>query len=267
MKYDLIIIFGGDGTINEVVNGISEYLSLKVFKILIIPIGSGNDFVKNFYSNIVLKKIELVFDKISLNKYQSIKTDLGKIVFNELHDTIYEKYFINAVGFGFDAFVAYYKNKLKFFSGLMAYLISIFFVLLNYTSFKVIFKSGSKSVEKESLLITVANGVSSGGGFYLTPDAEITDSFLDIGLVRYLNIINIFIKIPLVLFNKTKKLINDIQFYKINNVTLIFSKNVFCHIDGEMADLQPKSATISVLPSALEVIIIEEWNVSKKTIK
>ncbi len=257
LNYEILVIFGGDGTINEVVNGISSYFSSRNFKILVVPIGSGNDFVKNYFSKIVLNNIESIFDKISNNDYRLIKTDLGKIVINQFNNVKIEKYFINAAGFGFDAFVAYYKEKLKFLSGLPAYFVSLVFVLLNYSSFKVIFKFSSNLIEQESLLITVANGISSGGGFYLTPDANIQDNKLDVGLIRYLNIFNIFIKLPYVLFNKTKTLTKDIKFFGIKDIDLSFDKSVFCHIDGEITEEKIIAATIRVLPNVLEIIIIE----------
>lgn len=225
---------------------------------MVFPIGSGNDFVKNYCSNLSIDKIEPIFDKISRNNYRTIRADLGKLVVNQLENLKVEKYFINAVGFGFDAFVAFYKEKLKYFSGLTAYIVSVFFVLLNYYSFKVVFNVKSNKIEQESLLITIANGISSGGGFYLTPDAKIDDRLLDIGLVRYLRVLSIFIKIPLVLLNRTKKLVDDIKFFKVVDITLTFNKSVYCHIDGETVVFKINSATINNVPSSIDVIIIED---------
>src|SRR5690606_32385111 len=107
--YREFIIVGGDGTLNEVINGIFAQKDLDPIEITIgmIPVGTGNDWCRMF--------------GIPFNYHEAVKTilkgktfiqDVGKVYFLRQQQQ-YKRYFINIAGIGFDAVVAKKGNDLK----------------------------------------------------------------------------------------------------------------------------------------------------------
>lgn len=158
------IVCGGDGTVNEVVNGImkADVGDSAVFSI--IPTGSGNDFVKNN------------FEKKKTHKIDVIK--------------INDRYAINMINIGFDCDVVektqYYKQKHK---GSTAYILGVVDVLFKPfgKNFKIRYTTTEDEevcLEQECLLCAIANGAYCGGGFNFAPLSSATDGVLDVLIVK-----------------------------------------------------------------------------------
>lgn len=159
------IVCGGDGTINEVVNGIMESGANDRAYFSVAPTGSGNDFVRNFKN----EKKKHRIDVIRYNK----------------------RYAINMLNIGFDCSVvektSLYKNK-KLISGSMAYILGIGNVLLHKLGkdFKIqLVDENDKLIEYNDtcLLTAIANGSFCGGGFNALPLAELDDGLLDMLII------------------------------------------------------------------------------------
>lgn len=160
---------GGDGTLNEVLNGMVGSDS----ELAVIPAGSGNDFARTLYKDISFDNIlqELI--------YGEEKTiDVAKLN---------ERYYLNISSVGFDANVvnnARKYKKYKFISGPMAYAIGLINSLITFKSMKLKFEVDGKEINTEMYLIAVANGKCYGGGISIAPNAEIEDGFLDVYAIR-----------------------------------------------------------------------------------
>ena len=159
------IVCGGDGTINEVVNGIMDAKAADRAFFSVAPTGSGNDFVRNF-------KNEKKKNRIDLIKYNG-------------------KYAVNMINIGFDCNVvektASYKNK-KFISGSMAYILGVGNVLLHKLGkdFKITLwdeNNAEINYNNTCLLTAIANGCFCGGGFNALPLAKLDDGLLDMLIV------------------------------------------------------------------------------------
>lgn len=159
------IICGGDGTINEVVNGIMESGAVDRVYFSVAPTGSGNDFVRNF-------KNEKKKHRIDVIKYNG-------------------KYAINMLNIGFDCSVvektSLYKNK-KLISGSMAYILGIGNVLFHKlgNDFKIkLWDENDAEIEYNGscLLTAIANGCFCGGGFNALPLAKFDDGLLDMLII------------------------------------------------------------------------------------
>ena len=129
-----IIVAGGDGTLNEVVNAIFQQDTCASEEITVgtIPVGTGNDWIKTFgipndYKGAALK----------IKEGKSIVQDIGKITF-EQNEQKRTRYFLNMAGFGFDAQVTLYANQLKEkgSAGLRVYLLSLLKAFWRYKSQK-----------------------------------------------------------------------------------------------------------------------------------
>ena len=159
-------VYGGDGTVFRAVNslmksGFADRASLKI-----VPVGSGNDFVRSFEG----KKGEFPVDVMQFN----------------------DKYAINVVNVGFDCEVVRRAAKLKkkpLVSGKMAYMMGVMQELVTKKPIDAVitltYPDGSQEViEEKILLAAVCNGKWYGGGFQLAPASDTSDGLLDVEIVR-----------------------------------------------------------------------------------
>lgn len=215
-NYKKIIAVGGDGTVNEVLNGIIGGKA----SLGILPCGTGNDFAKTVYKT---SDIDKIID-ILINS-DSKKCDVGKCN---------DKYFINIASVGLDAEVAHkVQRSKKIFKGKFSYLFSLTSTLLNYKSIPFKITVDNISMEEPTLLTTVSNGKYYGGGIMPTPDANIFDGNFDICHIRKLN----KFKIPFILNKYIKgkhKNIKEVSFFKGKNITIESNKAFATNIDGEI---------------------------------
>ena len=161
---------GGDGTLNEVINGIIGYENASVS---VIPYGTGNDFVKNFESEINF------YDITRHIKSETQEVDLLNV--NGL-------YSVNLCNIGFDAKVAENMVKFKkfpFLNGQGAYTLSIFYSLIHkmYNTFDIMIDN-NELIHGDFLLCAIANGKSYGGGYIGAPLAEVNDGFIDLCIIK-----------------------------------------------------------------------------------
>ncbi len=186
----IIYACGGDGTINEVANGIIGTEAI----MSVIPAGTGNDFVKTLYSN---RDPGFIIGNI-LN-YKLKKIDSA---------TLDGRTFVNVSSLGFDTIVGDRAKRMvakaKFLGG-SAYFVAIFVCLFgkNYSRMKYRFDTvddqGNGIVcekEQDFVLAAIANGEYYGGLFHPCPMAEMSDGYIDICIVDRLSIPKILSMIP-----------------------------------------------------------------------
>lgn len=168
--YQNIVAIGGDGTANEVVNGIIKSGNLSKISFGIIPTGGGNDFCRNFdFSSNLAENISRLYN------YKRKKIDIGMLN---------NYYFLNVLGIGFDAEIANTAQKIKYLNGLPRYLLALFKQILKLKYYPLLIDVNDKRYSGEFLLLSIGNGRYSGGGFQLTPRAVPDDGLLDFCLVR-----------------------------------------------------------------------------------
>ncbi|MDT8717410.1 diacylglycerol kinase family lipid kinase [Clostridium sp. 19966] len=234
----IICSVGGDGTLNEVVNGMAGGKST----LAIIPTGSGNDFVRTIYPKYILKDL---FSKVICGDTKLV--DLIKIN---------EKYFLNIASVGLDADVAYNAIKFKknkFISGSMAYMLSVFKTLLNKRGTWVKLNiDGTQYDYKKLLLIAISNGKSYGGGIHITPQAEVDDGFADICMIENLRLLRIFRMMPK-LFRAQHLQVKEVKMYKAQEIEIEGRSEFKVNVDGEI--VSASNIKIQVIPKALKIII------------
>lgn len=247
-NFDTIVSVGGDGTLNEVVNGMSSGARQKL---AVLPIGSGNDFVKNIgISSNILENLSIIHNNNSI-----ISSDIGVIKFTT-DDNNEEKThkFINSLGIGFDAFVGHLNQNNKVLSGIMSYLYAVLKGLMNYKMISTELRISDEVISGDRLMVSIGNGVSSGGGFYLNPYAIINDGKLDISVFDSVTRRRLLWALPMALLNKLDK-IPEAKFYSTNNSIEIKLRNpYYIHCDGEIITDKLRSATITIRKNALKVI-------------
>ncbi|MEQ8470339.1 MAG: diacylglycerol kinase family lipid kinase [Marinoscillum sp.] len=230
--YTDLVIIGGDGTINEAVNGLKFDVPVSI-----IPNGTGNDFVK------MLNIGQSIEEQIQVIRNGKIKTiDLG--VCNG-------RKFANGVGIGFDGqIVADMQNKKSILRGPAKYYFYVLRILATYKTRKFRYNRDKSLRQKDLILLCVANGSTFGGSFKLTPDAELNDNMLDLceigqisGLHRFLNIHR--------LQNGSHKTLKAVNISQCRHITIDENPDLHAHIDGEYLGNPPFD--IRILPNALKI--------------
>ena len=234
-RYDVIVVVGGDGTLQETLNGM--YGSKAALGIL--PVGSGNDFVRAVSIPV---KLDESFALLLRNRRKAI--DLAKI-----NDRIYH----NGVGVGFDAWVVNTGNQVKRLRGNAIYLYAVLSTLKNFNPQALSIEFNGQSMEQDFFLTTIANGVSLGGGFYLTPDALVDDGMLDICLIENMPKAAV-IKNLLKVYSGRHKEDPRVHLFRAPNVHIRSEQGMAVHADGELISLNMNEINIEVLPKAVNLI-------------
>jgi len=235
-SFDVIVVVGGDGTVNEVLPG----MLFSQTPLGIIPGGSGNDLIKSLS---IPANMEKAVDVLLQGKTRSV--DVGKIN---------TRYFANNVGFGFDAAVnkaSYSINNAK--QGLRLYLCALFRTLGRYDPVRLKLFMDHSSIEQDLFLVSIGNGTTCGGGFRLTPHAKVDDGLLDVTIVRPLSIPTLLWHLPKV-FLGTFDRVSYATMLRTTKITIESIGTVPIHVDGESFAGDAGHYEIEVLPRALTII-------------
>jgi YegS/Rv2252/BmrU family lipid kinase len=244
---------GGDGTIFEVMNGVSKYKNAQMG---IIPIGTGNDFIKNFTNP------ELFLDVDA--QIQGTTHEIDLIKYND-------KYCANMINIGFDCEVVKKTGEIKrksFVSLSTAYNLSVFIELIKKPG--VTFSAsidGGEYKEYDLLLSTFANGKFCGGGYKSNPYATLRDGLLDYCLVsnisrpRFISLLGTYKSGNHVTNEKMKDIID---YGQCRTIDIIFDRLQAICIDGEIEECKElhletvKKAITICLPRGVDFIEEED---------
>jgi len=245
--FDVIIAAGGDGTVNEVVNG-WNFGEEKIFAVL--PMGSGNDFASNLN---LTKELNYNLDVITSDNPKIINSDVISVIFKE-DENWFEKLSINALGIGFDAYVAYLNQHNKKISGLLSYILAVIKALKNLQSIYFKLYIDSREVKGNFILTTIGNGKTSGGGFYLNPTAKIDDEILNVTTVKTVKKGKLLKELPKALVNKMDQ-VKEVDFYEGKSIRIAMDKPYFVHSDGEILGTRVTDLEIKLHEKKLKMII------------
>ena len=219
---NVIYSVGGDGTLNEVVNGIVGSKNM----LGVIPCGSGNDFYKT---------LEIMEDPLPL-------IDVGKVN---------NKYFINIVSIGIDAEVADNVSKMK---KIKIPTSQIYNASIVYTFFKYRFKNIDVEIDENNVrkgkctILTVCNGRVYGGGYKIAPEALLNDGYFDVYFVDKIR--KPFIpRIIAMLKNGTHESHKNVHKSKATKIKFKCRYDLICNVDGEI--IVDNKFNIKLLKSAL----------------
>jgi len=240
----IIVAVGGDGTVNEVSNGLIGGNAM----MSVIPIGSGNDFVKMFN---IPTDIEKAIDKIKNGTVRN--SDAGSIQIGSYDGSNLTRYFINGIGIGFDAAVAHQTTKFKHLRGISLYAFSVAVILFKYKTPELLLSMNGSSMNGQHFLIAIGNGKCAGGGFYLTPEAKIDDGLLDVCYIDNVTIPQVVKIFPSVMKGKHKKH-NQVHFERTDALSVVAQQEIMVHADGEVLATKARTIDIQVTPNALQVI-------------
>ncbi len=219
----IIYSVGGDGTLNEVVNGVLLSKFAKDTFIASVPCGSGNDFIKSFTT--IKNPVSL------LEKYKKQKTKTIDVGY------INGRSFINISSIGFDAEIVVGAKKYKkipLINGGLAYLISVFATIMKLKAYSVkVSIDGKETYDKKALFIIMANGKYYGGGMKAAPKAELDDGLFEFCIVDKIPRRRVPILLPKFMKGKHETL-KEIKTIRGKKITISSKKPLPLNIDGEV---------------------------------
>lgn len=235
-----IYSIGGDGTLNEVLNGMVNTQS----SLAVIPSGSGNDFIKNIYNYNKKEAVENILYKTVNGKEAVI--DLGKVN---------NRYFLNIASVGFDAEVAYNSikfKKLPLINGTAAYFLGVLTTVFKYKSYDLSIKIDNECFNLSSLLVAVANGKYYGGGINVAPKAKLNDGFFDVCLIERVGRLKILGLFPKVI-KGNHETIKEVNFINGKVVHIYSEEDLAFNIDGEI--IRGKEAKFEIIKHGVQIVI------------
>lgn len=222
-RFDLVIAAGGDGTINEVVNGMAEQEYRP--KLGVIPVGTTNDFARALH---IPRDIAAAAEIIA--KGDTIPIDIGRMD---------DKYFINIAGGGRLTELTYdVPSKLKTMLGQLAYYLKGIEMLPSLKATQVRIEYDGKLFEGEVMLFLVALTNSVGGFEKLSPNSSINDGMFSLLILKDTNLAD-FIRIASLAIRGEH--INDpnVLYTKANRIKVTSEEKVQLNLDGEFGGLLP----------------------------
>ena len=251
--YRKIMVVGGDGTLNEVANGIFNQKDCPPEDMLIgmIPVGTGNDWGRTYN---IPKKYGKAIKVIS--KENTFTQDVGYVEYHD-DDGAHERYFVNVSGMGYDALVAEKTNRMKDRGrgGTLAYFLNIFTGLFQYkyTPFKI--SVDDKEVFSGRVLsMNIGICKYNGGGLMQLPSAIPDDGLIDITVIKAISRLKIIQNVAKLYDGSFVKL-NFVSTFRGKTCTVVSRPEgrVLLEADGETLGHSPLH--FSIREKALRFII------------
>lgn len=247
--FEIIVAAGGDGTVNEVINGLMQAKELDKGEasLGVLCVGRGNDFAGGVG---IPSNLDQAIQVLAVGQKKRI--DIGQVFAEE--DTK-GRYFGNCVGVGFDAMGTIQVAKLPRLGGILSYLIAIIQTIFIYYKAPLIrVEYAQESIRQRSLLVSIMNGHRLGGGFLMAPNADLTDGLFDFCIASDAGKARIFALIPHFLrgTQATQPEIKTSQGSEIRITAIEGTLPV--QTDGEILCVDGKSIHVKMHPHQLDVI-------------
>ena len=249
----VLVVLGGDGTINEVLNGIQDFSKVRLG---FLPAGSSNDLARG----LKLSDIDTLIQRICTGSVTHT-IDLGLLHYDRLPE-IRDRIFAISCGIGYDAAIceeALHSRIKKFFNllhqGKLSYGVIGAKQLFAAPSARceITMKDGKRYTADRMLFASVMNTPYEGGGYQFAPDARPDDALLNLVMVGDIAKLNALIHFPSA---------HEGRYYHVNGVTHSMAERIhietstplWVHTDGEVMT-KAESITVTVLPHRLKLIV------------
>ncbi len=246
--FDTLIAVGGDGTTNEIINGIirARQAGVGTAALGIIPIGGGNDFAFGMGLPLDFRKsIKILAER------ETRWVDIGLLCGGQYPEG---RYFGNGVGIGFDAVVSFVASQ-KRLRGFAGYLIAAIQTIYRYFEAPTVkIDLGGESFVQPSLMVSIMNGRRMAGGFMMAPQAAPNDGLFDVVIADEVP--------PSVIWQLIPRFLQGsqfghpaIKFCRTERVTVrAIAGQLPVHADGEEISEGCEQVIIEIVPHAIELI-------------
>lgn len=247
---EMVVCVGGDGTLNEVVNGfMGEDGPIQPEAMLgFIPRGTGCDFIKTVP---IPRELNRALDLIKDPHARPI--DLGRLKYREHNGYFSYRYFHNVVSFGLGGEVDERVNSTtKVFGGFISFIWATLVSILIYDKKRIHLKVDN-GFEREVINwnVVVANGQYHGGGMWVAPGATVDDGLFHVTVIGDLTLAEVFLNLPK-LYNGKILTIKKVKMLVGKKVEAYSDQRVLLDVDGEQPGQLP--VIIDIVPGALLII-------------
>lgn len=247
--HETVVAVGGDGTVNEVVNGLMAPGAERAgARLGIIITGRGSDLARTIG---IPSDPEAACER--LLEPRTMTVDLGLAEFTVGEERC-ERFFVNVAGIGFDAEVVRRANRnFRFARGTVPYLSALVMSLFAWRNRPVeIVLDDRPPIPATIYLVAVANGQYFGGGMRVAPDADPNDGLLDVCVANDIGKVEFLRTVPRV-YEGTHVSHPAIDIYRARRVEVRSAHPLASQLDGEEAGCAP--LVFRVVPAALEVVV------------
>jgi YegS/Rv2252/BmrU family lipid kinase len=247
--YDIVVAVGGDGTVNEVVNGLMRMPDDERPALGVIPIGSGNDFAHNVgLPDSPGECVRHLFNgDTRLIDVARITDGSGRTA-----------YYGNTAHLGFGGAVAIATRKITLARGFWIYMLAVLqTIAVNHKSARLQFTLDGETMAEEMMMFIVANGPREGGGFHVAPGAEMDDGLLNYVFIRKVTRVMLLRLLPEVM-NARHMRFPQVDGGTAKRITIESDRGLPIHTDGEIygpweADI--RHVEVEILPASLRVVV------------
>ena len=249
--FDVIVAVGGDGTANEVLNGImTAGQSKKHSTVLgVIPVGRGNDFA---FSMGIPTDVDESCNLLANDP--QMKIDVGRVVSERFPNGLF---FGNGVGMGFDAMVGFVAAKMRI-SGMLSYLVAaVKTMFIYFTAPEIELTLDGTTSKLNALMVSIMNGRRMGGSFMMTPHSSPDDGLFDLCIVRSVPRGQLPGLMALVM-KGTQETHPAVTTARAKNISIHAIKGSLpAHADGVTLCEEGETISVEMLPSELAIITRE----------
>jgi diacylglycerol kinase (ATP) len=244
---DYLVSVGGDGTMNEVVNGFFNSGTTREIPIGLLPYGSGNDFARTLGAD---KNLTRLF-KAMKNK-STVKSDAGEITFKWFDGSIKKRYYINITDVGIGGMVSKKVNESsKKLGASLTYAKAIIQSFLSFKHKNIKIEANGLKWEGKILSLSMANGRYFGSGMCIAPEADITDGKADIVILGNVSLLDYIKNISRV--KKGEKINHpEVSYHKASNCKIYSDEECPIDMDGEFIGYTPLE--LKMLPLSVTLI-------------
>lgn len=247
--FNIIVAAGGDGTVNEVLNGLIQSRSegLATPPMGVLCVGRGNDFAGSLG---IAENLEGGFQTLLGGGRRIV--DIGRVSGGMVPKG---RYFCNCVGVGFDAITTIEVHKLPRWGGYLAFMAAVLRTVFLYNKAplaRIVFNG--TVIDQRSLLISIMNGRRLGGGFIMAPDSLPDDGYFDLCIAEQMSSLEVIKMIPH--FTKGDQATQPkIKTGRATRISIVSQDGPLpAQTDGEIISVDGTRLDIEILPRQLEVI-------------
>lgn len=232
--YDALVVVGGDGSVNEIIQGLVHSHT----PLGIIPLGSGNGFARHLGIPVSVKKSIEVLNQFRAKRIDSIK--------------INNHFMVNVGGLGFDAHISnlFQYSETRGFNTYIKLVAKEFF---RYKTSDYIIQTSKGVSHEQAFLISISNSGQFGNNAYISPKSDIDDGLFELNILK---------KFPLPsapilatrLFTRSMHQSRWMKTIHEKKATITLPKHYSLHLDGDFMDLG-KVLDIEIQPKSLSVIV------------
>jgi diacylglycerol kinase (ATP) len=247
--YDVVVAAGGDGTSNEVLNGLmlARQSNARTAAMGVLCVGRGNDFA--FGAGVPGSLAE---GCRALAQGHRRVIDVARVT-----GGLYPqgRYFGNGVGIGFDAVVGFVAAKMKRLTGFPSYIVAALqTIFLYYRAPLVRIEYDDQTLTLAALMVSIMNGRRMGGGFMMGPHAQTDDGLFDLCIAQQVSRARILALIPKFM-NGTQSTQAAVKTARARRVTVTALEGVLpAHADGETLCTEGRDLVMELLPKQIEII-------------